>query len=432
MKPVEYYKEIKDRYDKIGSGFCVLKWHYLQIHHGSAQSHSCFHCPQRHLSLDEDLHNTKQKMKQRKTMLEGGRPEECSYCWNAEDVGAPSSRITMAPIYTEMQPDIIETTAKLKWDESVYPKYLEMSFSNVCQLKCSYCSTQNSSAWHDEIKKHGDYPLIDVENKNQYVSHGRENLYEEDSPMHQKFWEWFDEAKKHLKVMRITGGEPLLHESTFRLAEIIKDTGIDFHVNSNLCVSKRRIKRLVTLNPDVKIYASVDSIGTQAEWIRHGLDWEMFEDNISKLVHSNIEVGLMVTFNLLSIPKFHEFLQWVLRYKQFASDKFKLDTPFMTNPKHLSALILDDNMMDTLYSARHFMQKNTDDNNPHKFNSGEFAKFDRVVKLVESNRFDGEDLNRHRKDFRLFVDEHDKRRGVNWHECFPELKSFYESCDAAE
>ena len=157
-------------------------------------------------------------------------------------LGDPSSRITMAPIYTEMQPDIIETTAKLKWDESVYPKYLEMSFSNVCQLKCSYCSTQNSSAWHDEIKKHGDYPLIDVENKNQYVSHGRENLYEEDSPMHQKFWEWFDEAKKHLKVMRITGGEPLLHESTFRLAEIIKDTGIDFHVNSNLCVSKRRIK----------------------------------------------------------------------------------------------------------------------------------------------------------------------------------------------
>ena len=66
MNPTEYYKRINARYDKVGPGFCVLKWHHLEMHLGSAQSHSCFHCPQQHLNLDEDLHNTKQKMEQRK------------------------------------------------------------------------------------------------------------------------------------------------------------------------------------------------------------------------------------------------------------------------------------------------------------------------------------------------------------------------------
>ena len=31
-------------------------------------------------------------------------------------------------------------------------------------MKCSYCSTQNSSLLHEEINKFGEYPLIQMEN----------------------------------------------------------------------------------------------------------------------------------------------------------------------------------------------------------------------------------------------------------------------------
>ena len=132
-----YLDDITRRNNAIGQGFCVLKWWHLEMHLGTGNYHSCFHCPQQNLKLDEDMHNTLHKMQQRKTMLEGGRPDECSYCWKAEDVGAVSPRTTLTPIYTQMEEDIIETTANLKWDEYVYPKYLEMSFSNTCQMKCS-------------------------------------------------------------------------------------------------------------------------------------------------------------------------------------------------------------------------------------------------------------------------------------------------------
>ena len=424
--PVKYYKELQKRYDKVGPGFCVLKWHHLEMHLGSAQSHSCFHCPQRHLSLDEDLHNTKQKMEQRKLMLEGERPAECFHCSNVEDSGSISPRIALTPIYTEMEPDIIETTARLKWDEPVYPKYLEMSFSNKCQMKCSYCSTQNSSSLHEEIKQFGVYPLLNIENEGQYKSHGRENMYDEDSPMYDKFWDWFDEAKNHLRVLRVTGGEPLLHESTFKLAEMIKDTDIAFHVNSNLSVSQRRVDRMIKTmrqmkNP--KVYASIDTVKEQAEWIRHGLNSNTFDINMFKIIGEQIPIGLMVTFNFLSIPKSKEFLSYVLQLKNIGD--VKLDTPYMTNPKHLSALITDDKMLNLLRDSEKFMEDNTEDGNPKKFNSGELQKFKTVVRWVEQNRFTGEDLNSHRTDFKLFIDEHDRRRGSDWHAAFPELEYFY-------
>jgi len=396
------------------------------MHLGSAQSHSCFHCPQRHLSLDEDLHNTKQKMEQRKDMLEGGRPAECFYCWNVEDSGSISPRIALTPIYTEMEPDIIETTARLKWDEPVYPKYLEMSFSNKCQMKCSYCSTQNSSSLHEEIKKFGVYPLLNIENEGQYKSHGRENMYDEDSPMYDKFWDWFDEAKNHLRVLRVTGGEPLLHESTFKLAEMIKDTDIAFHVNSNLSVSQRRVDRMIKTMREMrnpKIYASIDTVKEQAEWIRHGLNSNTFDINMFKIIGQQIPIGLMVTFNFLSIPKSKEFLSYVLQLKNIGD--VKLDTPYMTNPKHLSALITDDKMLNLLRDSEKFMEDNTEDGNPKKFNSGELQKFKTVVRWVEQNRFTDEDLNSHRTDFKLFIDEHDRRRGSDWHAAFPELEYFY-------
>ena len=424
--PVKYYKELQKRYDKVGPGFCVLKWHHLEMHLGSAQSHSCFHCPQRHLSLDEDLHNTKQKMEQRKLMLEGERPAECFYCWNVEDSGSISPRIALTPIYTEMEPDIIETTARLKWDEPVYPKYLEMSFSNKCQMKCSYCSTQNSSSLHEEIKKFGVYPLLNIENEGQYKSHGRENMYDEDSPMYDKFWDWFDEAKNHLRVLRVTGGEPLLHESTFKLAEMIKDTDIAFHVNSNLSVSQRRVDRMIKTMREMrnpKIYASIDTVKEQAEWIRHGLNSNTFDINMFKIIGQQIPIGLMVTFNFLSIPKSKEFLSYVLQLKNIGD--VKLDTPYMTNPKHLSALITDDKMLNLLRDSEKFMEDNTEDGNPKKFNSGELQKFKTVVRWVEQNRFTDEDLNSHRTDFKLFIDEHDRRRGSDWHAAFPELEYFY-------
>ena len=93
---LEYLELVKTEQDKIGPGFCVLKWYHQEMHLAEGMNHSCYHCPQHKIPLGSDLHNTPYKIEQRAKMLNGERPEECSYCWSVEDLGLVSDRQTLA------------------------------------------------------------------------------------------------------------------------------------------------------------------------------------------------------------------------------------------------------------------------------------------------------------------------------------------------
>ena len=65
----KFYKDITERNNAVGKGFCVLKWWHLEMHLGTGNYHSCFHCPQQNLKLDEDMHNTLHKVQQKVSVL---------------------------------------------------------------------------------------------------------------------------------------------------------------------------------------------------------------------------------------------------------------------------------------------------------------------------------------------------------------------------
>ena len=84
-------QEVKDKLDKVGCGFCLAKWTQVTIHLGLGMTHSCHHPTPHTISIAEikrnpsALHNTRFKKLKRKEMLEGGKPDECNYCWSVED-----------------------------------------------------------------------------------------------------------------------------------------------------------------------------------------------------------------------------------------------------------------------------------------------------------------------------------------------------------
>ena len=50
-----------------------------------------------------------------------------------------------------------------------------------------------------------------------------QSLKDEDTnPYVAAWWKWWPEVSKTLNILRITGGEPLLHKSTWRLFEELK------------------------------------------------------------------------------------------------------------------------------------------------------------------------------------------------------------------
>ena len=289
---------IKDEQDNVGPGFCVLKWYHLEMHLGTGESHSCYHCPTQKIPLGSDLHNTPQKIEKRAEMLKGNKPSEWSYCWEVEDLGLISDRQTLAVQFFKHNRDIVKEATDAGLDY-VYPKYLELSFTNKCQMACSYCGPTFSTTWAKEIDDHGPYNLSKPYNLPQTPQL-------ENSPYVSKFWKWFPQAYEHLFVLRVTGGEPLLDKNTYKLLEYVKANprkGLTFHCNSNLMVTENRVQKYINLVKDIpntKLYASIDSWGKQAEYIRHGLDIEHFEENLIRLLAQGIPVGIMCTFNFLS------------------------------------------------------------------------------------------------------------------------------------
>jgi len=185
------------------------------------------------------------------------------------------------------------------------------------------------------------------------------------------------------------------------------------------------------------LFTSIDTWGPQAEWIRNGLNIEQYEENLHyfmKNVH-NSSFSFMITFCLLSIPKFNLLLDKILELRKMYNfdnkQRINFDTPYMLEPPHLTALIADDNILTKLNLHLEYMFNLVDDNDINKFTTTEYLKLKRVVDWIAKNRYTDNELQCHRADFVRFVDEHDNRRGTDWKKIFPELENFYKSAKDA-
>ena len=410
--------------DAIGPGFCILKWHYLELSLAEGLKHSCYHCPQHKIPLKSDLHNTPTTKEVRQQMLDGLKPAEDNYCYDIEKTGNYSDRQYLAVQFIKEDPNIIAKTAAYEPDEQIYPKYLTVSFTNRCQMSCIYCGAGKSSTWKKEIDEHGPYPLLVKENRDKYMP--RDDIMRpEDNPYVDKFWKWLPDAYPHLQTIRLTGGEPLLDENTFKLLQYVKDNPkeLSFEISTNLMVTDRRVSNYINLVkglPGQKCYVSVDTWGEQAEWIRTGLKIEQFEHNLHRVLGNGIKVGIMCTFNLLSIPNFEEWVFKMAELKQQYPGLLTVDVPQMVEPLHLTTRIADKKLINMLDKAYKSMLTYS-----HLFEDYEISKFKRTIAWTKANLMKGEELERNRKDFVKFANEKDRRRGTNFLETFPELKEFY-------
>lgn len=452
-----FVDKVRDEINKVGRGFCLAKWYHVSMHLHTGQNHSCYHphvhkTPLEEIKIDVSaLHNTSWKKQQRKEMLEGQRPAECSYCWDIEDL--PGNHISDRHLRSSEHwalPKLTETV-NLSWDADVYPTYLELNFGHECQFKCSYCAPMASSSWFTETKIHGEWPLEWHKNRGQYSVGAFEqpgSIYrkENENPYIEAFWKWFPDAYPHLKVLRFTGGEPLLSLNVFKVIDYIKEHprhDLEFALNSNMGIPKKNLDKFVKQIDElqrenkikrVSLFTSVDTWGSQAEWIRNGLNIDQYEQNLHYFMQNvhNSSFSFMITFCLLSIPNFNLLLDKVLefrkKYNNSNHQRINFDTPYMLEPPHLTALIADDDLLEKLRSHLRYMETLVDDSDINKFNTTEYLKFKRVVEWVENNRYQGDMLLTHRRDFSKFITEHDRRRKTDWHKSFPELEYFFNIC----
>ena len=439
---VTFIKNVRDRLNKVGSGFCAMKWLHQTLYLHTGDNHSCYHPRPHHIGLDEiaadpsALHNTKWKKEQRKTMLEGGRPDECQYCWNIEDLPGEHISDRMIHSSSDFSEPLIEKLAELPWDAPVNPRYLEVSFGNACNYRCGYCCPQASTMWTEEIKKHGNYDLTYNQYGIEFMTNGTYYGPKDENPYIEAFWKWWPSLKNDLHTLRITGGEPLMNPGAmqfFDLLETEPSPHLEITLNSNLGVTfdrvDRLIKRVTSLVKQKKIrkfsfFTSIDSWGEQAEYMRTGLKCDHWERNMIEVIKAGATVNLMCTYNVLCVTNFQQLLEKVIEWREkFGFQSVSFDTPYLKEPPHWMINILTDDFIEHQERQLQFIV-----DNKKWFTDVEYEKMLRVTDYMKENPVSEEKIRAGRRDFYSFFTENDKRLKTNLLKTFPEYSEFYELC----
>ena len=88
----------RDKLDEISPTMCLAKWNQTSLHLPTGLTNSCYHPPLHEIDANKlannpaALHNTAEKLQQRREMLAGEKPSGCSYCWNIENTSEMSDR----------------------------------------------------------------------------------------------------------------------------------------------------------------------------------------------------------------------------------------------------------------------------------------------------------------------------------------------------
>ena len=436
--------------EQLGPALCLAKWKQVSLHLPTGMNNSCYHPPLHPINPAEvaidvsALHNTAYKKTQRKMMLAGEKPTECSYCWNMENENKLSDRH-----YRSGEPWAAVDFEKIKnstGEENVIPSYVEVNFNHACNLKCSYCSPQFSSSWADEVARLGAYPTSSPHNSpDHFMGQRRPIPARESNPYVDAFWAWWPDLYPHLEHFRMTGGEPLLDRNTYRVFDyVLTNPSPKLHLNvtSNFSVDEKSWQKYLTYVKaicDGRIehfmqYVSLDGWGDQAEYMRNGLDFDLLWDRVNQFlteVPNYSSLTFIITMNNLSATSLDKLFAGILGLRKVYSTDYQrvwFDTPVLREPAWQSLQILPESYVERLELLWAWMIRQIEtEEEPFKgFKDYELHRLDRDIAWMRSAQLT--DHSRAKADFYRFFSEHDRRRGTDFLKTFPEMRSWWEEC----
>jgi organic radical activating enzyme len=300
---------IRDKIESSGT-FCSLPWIHL---HSTPEGIAAPCCISKSCNTSTGLGDTKKqglmelvnspKMKQlRLDMLDGKRNDECTICYDQEDVGIASNRQSSFLVHPTGIDDACNFTNDDGSLEQFNMRYFDVRFSNICNFKCRSCGQEYSTQWEQE-------------NSRANVPWAREIAKNNNK----EFLQDILDQIPNMELAYFAGGEPLITEQHYIILEEMirqKKTDVILRYNTNLSNLKFKNKDLLDLwrhfSNDIELYASIDHVKERAEYIRHGTDWGVIESNLLLVKQQpNIAVRMntvLTLFNYLTIDQFYGYL----------------------------------------------------------------------------------------------------------------------------
>jgi len=393
--------------------FCMLPWMHLHAFPDGRAYPCCFAFDKLHVgnvneqSMEEVFNG--EKMKQmRLNMLANKKSRECVKCYDQEDSGFFSLRLSSNKHFGH-NIGMIENT-KPDGTADFMIKYWDIRFSNLCNMACRSCGTWFSSNWYEDHKKLTGQPP----NHAKIMKAGRNS---------NDIWDQLLKQFDHVEQFYFAGGEPIIMEEHLRILKEL-DRRKMYHVrliyNTNFSKSKFKgtdIFELWNKFDSVSIGASLDAEGPRAELMRKGTVWEETVANRKRMIEVCPQVDFYISAtvglsNCLHVPDFHR--SWV---DQGLLDKSDFNFNLLQYPLWQRMDLLPQEFKDKV-SEKYNKQMDWLKKEDH---------LTRATKGYESalDWMNKTDMSRHMPTFITETRKYDKIRNENFTDVFPEWKDLF-------
>jgi hypothetical protein len=203
-------------------------------------------------------------------------------------------------------------------------------------------------------------------------------------------------------------------------------------INSNLGTDVD-IDRLLdsTTGMAIDVYTSNEAIATQAEYIRDGLVWADWANNVERLLDSQQFRGIhvMCTINALCLTTLDQLLECIANWKlKYGRDAISFTLNILRFPSFQSPLVLPDHIR-TKYKNQlvDFLVRHAGKDYMHEHELNHLQRLIDYLDVVKTPHSESFDMPKLLNDFKQFYAQYDQRRSKDFGTTFPELREWYDA-----
>lgn len=277
--------------------FCPAPWRSL-FYHVDKSAVCCVSTKKFEMSPSEFL-NSKYLADLKAKFLNNEFDETCNGCKSLEAVGMQSIRQHFLSMYGESTEPAITS--------------MELRASNLCNFQCRMCNAENSSLIDGVVRTVSDSDWGEI------------MILAED-----------------LKVLTLTGGEPMLIKHYYQLLDhLIEKNKLDINIRvytNGSVYNPIFVEKLLKFKTSLSL--SIDGVGRTASLQRVGSDWPTIKENINRFLELPVHIKFHTTLTNISIVDVHSLANYFVDIaNRYPNCMFVAHTA--TTPYHLAICNLD-------------------------------------------------------------------------------------------
>lgn len=322
--------------------FCMLPWVHMHLWPSGTTYPCCLSDPNlpvgdTQTQTLQEIWNGDQMRQLRLNMLSGNKSPECRRCYELEENDMHTLRLSSNENFKNHWDKVLQTESDGSAGD-VSLNYMDIRFSNLCNLRCRSCGPQFSSSWFEDHKAtNGD-------------------------PGHPKILQVRDDMKSFIDeleplldaVERVywAGGEPLITKEHYNILDKWiamgkRDVKMDYTTNfTQLRYKGKTAFEYWNSFDQVRVAASLDANHARGEYLRKNMDWSQVVQNRRDMIevcpHVYFELTPTVSvYNVLNLPDFHK--EWI---EEGLLDPRNIRINILLDPTYMRLQILPEEIKD--------------------------------------------------------------------------------------